>query len=142
MSTGLDKVIDRMYDRDIRLDQELASGVGNKMRYKKTKSHPSPEWCIQRMVVQDCLKHTRTECQSCQWSEDKVEIKVGDYIKSDFFSPMQGTVVSMGTLGKGIPAYKIRLPDGRMEFIIKGQAVLLWAVGEFEQGLQRYSRHD
>ena len=69
-------------------------------------------------------------------------IRKGDYICSDFASFIQGTVVGMGTLGKRIPAYKIETPDGRIEFIIKGQAKLLITPEEKAQGCQILSRHD
>ena len=54
-----------------------------------------------------------------------MNIKVGDYIMSDFASFIQGTVVSIGVMGKKIPAYKIRNPIGKIDYIIKGQAKLL-----------------
>jgi hypothetical protein len=71
-----------------------------------------------------------------------VEIKIGDYIKSDFFSPMQETVTAFGIIGKNIPVYQIELPNGKVEYIIKGQAVLMWTLEEWEQHLQPLSRHD
>lgn len=71
-----------------------------------------------------------------------VEIKIGDYIKSDFYSPMQGIVIGFGIIGKNIPVYKIELPNGKAECIFKGQAVLLWTKEEWEQHLQPLSRHD
>ena len=54
-----------------------------------------------------------------------VEIKVGDYIKSDFCSFICGTVVKIGAVGKEIPTYKIETPHGETEYIIKGQALLM-----------------
>ncbi len=71
-----------------------------------------------------------------------VEIKIGDYIKSDFFSPMQGTVMGFGIIGKNIPVYEIELPNGKRECIFKGQAVLLWTKEEWEQHLGSWARHD
>lgn len=71
-----------------------------------------------------------------------IEIKKGDYIQSNFAGFIQGTVLSVGTIGRGIPAYKIETPIGGIEHIIRGQAELLWAKGEFESGLQRWVRHD
>jgi len=37
-------------------------------------------------------------------------IRMGDYIASDFFSPIQGKVKGIGTIGKHIPAYRIETP--------------------------------
>lgn len=71
-----------------------------------------------------------------------VEIKIGDYIKSDFYSPMQGTVKRFGAIGKNIPIYEIETSHGKIEYIIKGQAILLWTKEEWEQHLQPLSRHD
>jgi len=71
-----------------------------------------------------------------------VEIKVGDYIKSDFYSPMQGTVIGFGIIGKNIPVYQIKLPNSKPEYIIKGQAVLLWTKEELVEGKQSWARHD
>ncbi len=71
-----------------------------------------------------------------------MEIKVGDYIKSDFASFIQGTVVGIGTIGKRIPAYRIETPLGKTELIIKGQAVLLQTLEEAKTGHQCYGRHD
>lgn len=52
-------------------------------------------------------------------------IQIGDYIKSDFASWIQGTIIGEGILGKNIPCWKIEMPNGKIEYIIKGQEVLL-----------------
>ena len=70
------------------------------------------------------------------------EIKIGDYIKSDFYSPMQGFVKHIGVIGKNIPAYQIEIANGRTEYIIKGQAILLTTKEEREQRLNPWARHD
>ena len=70
-----------------------------------------------------------------------IEIKTGDYIRSDFASFIQGTVVGMGTIGKRIPAYRIKTPIGKTELIIKGQAELLLTREEIGT-LNPYARHD
>lgn len=69
-------------------------------------------------------------------------IKIGDYIKSDFASFIQGEVVGTGVIGKGIPAYRIKTPIGKTEFILKGQALLFLTKEEHAQGHQGYNRHD
>ena len=72
-------------------------------------------------------------------------IETGDYICSDFFSPIQGFVVGNGVLGKNIPCYKIKMLDDRIEYVIKGQANLLWTKEEWDNPAKRachYPRHD
>ena len=73
-------------------------------------------------------------------------VKVGDYIASDFFSPIQGKVKGIGAIGKRIPAYRIETPHGTTEYIIKGQANLLWTKEELADKFKRrpidYIRHD
>ena len=73
-------------------------------------------------------------------------IRMGDYIASDFFSPIQGKVKGIGTIGKHIPAYRIETPHGTTEYIIKGQANLLWTKEELVDPFKRrpidYIRHD
>ena len=74
-------------------------------------------------------------------------VRVGDYIASDFFSPMQGKVVGMGTMGRHIPAYRIETPHGKTEYIIKGQALILWTKEELADPYKRRpvdyrQRHD
>ena len=72
-----------------------------------------------------------------------IDIKVGDYIRSDFASFIQGTVIGMGTVGKKIPSYKIRNPGGKTEYIIKGQAELLLSREEELEGMaNHYARHE
>ena len=72
-----------------------------------------------------------------------IEIKLGDYIKSDTFSFIQGTVVGVGVIGKRIPAYRIETPHGKTELIIKGQANL-WLTKEelADKTCNGWSRHD
>jgi len=70
------------------------------------------------------------------------QIKIGDYIKSDFASFIQGTVVAMGTMGKGMPVYKIETPMGKTEYIFKGQALLFITPEEEQAGHQGWNRHD
>jgi len=71
-----------------------------------------------------------------------MKIEIGDYIRSDFFSPMQGTVMGEGLMGK-IPAYRIITPHGKTEYIIKGQAEVLWTRDEaIDGGFRMNPRHD
>lgn len=73
-----------------------------------------------------------------------IEIKEGDYIMSDFASFIQGTVIGIGTIGKRIPAYKIKNPIGKIDFVIKGQAKLLLTPEESKANHNLYwnERHD
>lgn len=71
-----------------------------------------------------------------------VEIKIGDYIKSDFYSPMQGEVTGFGIMGKVIPCYVIETPKDKTEYIIKGQAILLWTKEEWDSHYSQWARHD
>ncbi len=72
-----------------------------------------------------------------------IEIKIGDYIKSDTFSFIQGTVVGIGVIGKRIPAYRIETPLGKTELIIKGQANLWLTAEELAcKTCNGWSRHD
>ncbi len=73
---------------------------------------------------------------------EMIEIKVGDYISSDFASFIQGTVMGIGTIGKRIPAYRIETLMGKTELIIKGQANLLLTPEEKAQSLNPWARHD
>lgn len=77
-----------------------------------------------------------------------VKIRVGDYIKSDFFSPIQGRVISIGLAGQ-LLAYLIETPCGNKEVILQGQAILLWTKEEYERAItignmteDRWGRHD
>ena len=75
---------------------------------------------------------------------EKATIKVGDYIASDFYSPIQGFVESIGAIGKDMEAYRIRiLGSNRTEFILRGQAVLLWTAEEWaDESIPGVARHD
>ncbi len=78
-------------------------------------------------------------------TEIKQVIRTGDYICSDFFSPVQGKVKGIGTMGKNIPAYRIETPNGQTEYIIKGQAILLWTKEELASHIRPVdyrTRHD
>ena len=76
---------------------------------------------------------------------NSITIQIGDYIASDFFSPIQGFVKSIGMIGRQIPGYVIETIQGKTEYIIKGQANLLWTKEEWDNPEKRdchYPRHD
>ena len=51
---------------------------------------------------------------------------------------------SIGAMGKDMEAYRIRiLGSNRTEFILRGQAVLLWTAEEWaDESIPRVARHD